>query len=103
MTHLLAGAGAGSTAAIITNPFDVTKTLLNTQEPVFEKRKMSGLLPAVSTIYRSNGWRGFFKGISARVGIAAPGTAISWGVYEAFKHALGADDLDSSACCSNHA
>lgn len=103
MTHLLAGAGAGSTAAVITNPFDVTKTLLNTQEPVFEKRKMSGLLPAFQTIYRTNGWRGFFKGISARVGIAAPGTAISWGVYEGFKHVLGATDLDSSSCCSNHA
>jgi hypothetical protein len=30
-THLVAGGGAGAFAAAITNPFDVTKTLLNTQ------------------------------------------------------------------------
>ena len=30
-THLLSGGGAGAFAAAITNPFDVTKTLLNTQ------------------------------------------------------------------------
>lgn len=52
MAHLLAGAGAGTTAAIFTNPFDVTKTLLNTQEPIFERQKMSGLIPAFKTVYK---------------------------------------------------
>ncbi len=31
-THLIAGAGAGGLAAAVTTPFDVAKTLLNTQE-----------------------------------------------------------------------
>ena len=31
VTHMLSGAGAGALAAAVTTPFDVAKTLLNTQ------------------------------------------------------------------------
>eukprot|EP00038_Savillea_parva_P007021 m.167341 g.167341 ORF g.167341 m.167341 type:complete len:307 (+) comp12812_c0_seq1:282-1202(+) len=89
VAHLLSGGGAGAVAGAITNPFDVTKTLLNTQEPWFERRRMSSMLSAVQTIKAESGWAGFSKGITARMMITAPGTAISWLVYEFFKHSLG--------------
>jgi hypothetical protein len=38
---------------------------------------------AMRTIYTDAGWGGYFKGMTARMAIAAPGTAISWVVYVA--------------------
>lgn len=98
-THLVAGAGAGTLAAAVTTPFDVAKTLLNTQEEcpgasaakqatLTGRRYVSGLMSAMSTVYAYNGLAGFSKGISARVCFAAPATAISWSVYEFLKHML---------------
>ena len=49
---MIAGACAGALAAGVTNPFDVTKTLLNTQEPLLENRRIAGVVQAFQTIYR---------------------------------------------------
>eukprot|EP00040_Diaphanoeca_grandis_P031824 m.191289 g.191289 ORF g.191289 m.191289 type:complete len:316 (-) comp32423_c0_seq1:140-1087(-) len=98
-THLAAGAGAGAVAAAITNPFDVMKTLLNTQEKGIEKSHMDGVRSAFRTIHQVSGWRGFAKGMSARVTMAAPGTAVSWCVYEFFKHTLHTDLDQPQTCC----
>lgn len=48
----------------------------------------SGLSDAVKIIYRTEGYRGFFKGIMPRTIFQVPGTAVSWSVYEYFKHRL---------------
>lgn len=48
----------------------------------------SGLSDAVKIIYRTEGYRGFFKGILPRTVFQIPGTAVSWSVYEYFKHRL---------------
>eukprot|EP00051_Salpingoeca_urceolata_P009080 m.111422 g.111422 ORF g.111422 m.111422 type:complete len:322 (+) comp16116_c1_seq2:374-1339(+) len=97
-THLVAGAVAGCVAAAATMPFDVAKTLLNTQEQcpgsraardtLAGRRYVRGLFAALSTIHRLSGPSGFFKGVSARILFTAPATAISWSVYEFFKHWL---------------
>merc|ERR1712127_451307 len=50
--------------------------------------RASGLTDAVKIIYRTEGYRGFFKGIMPRTVFQVPGTAISWSVYEYFKHRL---------------
>jgi solute carrier family 25 iron transporter 28/37 len=93
-THFIAGAGAGALAAAITTPFDVAKTLLNTQEVTGSGRTyMTGLPTAMRTIYSVGGLSGFAKGLTARVAFTAPAAAISWSVYEFFKHTLvNADD-----------
>lgn len=98
-THMLSGAGAGAVASAITNPFDVAKTLLNTQEPLMERQRISGIKPAFAAIYERAGLRGFANGITARVVMAAPATAVSWTVYEFFKHALPTETMNSSKDC----
>lgn len=50
--------------------------------------RASGLGDAVKIIYRSEGYRGFFKGLLPRTIFQVPGTAVSWSVYEYFKHRL---------------
>lgn len=100
-SHLLAGATAGGVAAALTTPLDVAKTLLNTQEKnvVLEKALksssnvkgtpvVSGMVHALKTIYRLRGFTGYFRGVSARVIYQMPSCAISWSVYEFFKHYL---------------
>jgi len=92
-THLIAGAAAGGIAAAVTSPFDVAKTLLNTQEQcvVMEcnnTKNITGMVNALRTIYNMHGVLGFFRGMRARVIFQMPSTAVSWSVYEFFKYSL---------------
>lgn len=83
---MVAGAAAGATAAAVTTPLDVCKTLLNTQEDGVGKTK--GLIAAASKVYKAAGMSGFFKGMQARVLYQMPATAICWSTYEFFKYLL---------------
>lgn len=95
-THIAAGGIAGATAAAITTPLDVAKTLLNTQETcaVCEvprqnaKVFVSGMMNALKLVYKLEGVRGYFRGIQARIIYQMPSCAICWSVYEFFKHHL---------------
>lgn len=90
--HFIAGATAGAVASTATMPLDVCKTLLNTQEAGVLRRvqqtEIVGLVGAARTIYRVTGFNGYFQGLRARVLYQMPSTAISWSVYEFFKHYL---------------
>ena len=92
ISHLVSGGIAGGVAAGLTNPLDVCKTLLNTQESKAllksQQEQINGLVKAAKTIFRLQGTRGFFHGVSARVINQIPSTAISWTIYEFFKHIL---------------
>ncbi|CAG9864888.1 unnamed protein product [Phyllotreta striolata] len=83
-SHVISGGMAGGVAAAATNPFDVCRTLINTQE----SKEAVGLLKAIEIVYRRTGMRGFFSGVSARVLHLAPSTAICWSIYEFFKYFL---------------
>ena len=48
----------------------------------------NGLRDAVLVIYRLEGLKGFFKGVMPRTIFQIPGTAVSWSIYEYFKHYL---------------
>lgn len=87
--HVISGAAAGATAAALTTPLDVCKTLLNTQEGT----KTSGLLQAINIVYRLGGIGGFFRGVQARIMYTMPSTAICWSTYEFFKYLLGATEM----------
>jgi solute carrier family 25 iron transporter 28/37 len=92
VSHMLSGAGAGAFASAVTNPLDVAKTLLNTRsqhKELASEQRISGMLTAMTTIYKTHGVRGYYKGITARILYQMPSTAICWSVYEFFKHFLG--------------
>lgn len=82
--HITSGALAGAIAAAATTPLDVCKTLLNTQKGV----QVRGLTDAIRKVYRLGGFRGFFRGLQARVLFQIPATAICWSSYESFKYVL---------------
>ncbi|KAG0726431.1 Mitoferrin-1 [Chionoecetes opilio] len=90
--HIIAGGAAGGVAAALTTPLDMCKTVLNTQETSallhLQQSRVVGLTGALRTIYLMNGLPGFFKGMHARILYQMPGTAISWSIYELFKHQL---------------
>jgi solute carrier family 25 iron transporter 28/37 len=87
LIHCLSGAIAGGTAAFMTTPLDVTKTLLQTRglSSCVEIRSCGSLVDAAKIIYKREGLKGFTRGSLARVIAHMPSTAISWTVYEYFK------------------
>lgn len=92
LSHMLSGAGAGGVAAAITTPLDVAKTFLNTYEQrtgIGSDEKVRGMFKALVKIYQVSGFRGYFRGLSARVIYQVPSTALCWSVYELFKQILG--------------
>lgn len=56
---------------------------------------VNGLRDAARVIYRLEGPKGFFKGVMPRTVFQIPGTAVSWSVYEYFKHSLQKTDVDN--------
>jgi len=89
--HIISGGLAGGAAAWLTTPFDVCKTLLNTQPTLSEgqsKQAVRGLGNSLRLIYATSGFRGFFKGSIPRMLTIMPSTAICWWVYEMFKFNL---------------
>ena len=97
-SHILAGGIAGGLAAALTNPLDVCKTLINTQEhgATLWEGTITGFRKATRTVYKLQGVRGFFKGLVARVLFVAPGTAIAWTGYEFVKYViLGVKDSEN--------
>jgi len=99
--HAVSGGMAGAVAATITMPWDVMKTLLNTQEANvltrLNTKRVSGILDAFRTVRGVAGWAGFYKGWRARVIYQAPSTAISWCVYESFKYYLKEDSAKTGS------
>ncbi|EDQ87313.1 uncharacterized protein MONBRDRAFT_37999 [Monosiga brevicollis MX1] len=98
--HFVAGAFAGGLAAAVTTPLDVCKTYLNTNEQcrgakvagdAVSSNFLTGAVIAARNLYRRDGWIGFTRGWAARMMFTAPAGAISWSVYEAFKHFIQHD------------
>eukprot|EP01112_Ceratiomyxa_fruticulosa_P004247 TRINITY_DN146_c0_g1_i1.p1 TRINITY_DN146_c0_g1~~TRINITY_DN146_c0_g1_i1.p1 ORF type:complete len:302 (-),score=31.49 TRINITY_DN146_c0_g1_i1:27-932(-) len=86
LNHLAAGGGAGAVAGAITNPFDVARTRLQTQGEMLKGQKYyTGFINALTKIYKEEGWRGFARGIKARMFFHSTSAAICWSVYEYVK------------------
>lgn len=103
-TFLTAGALSGAMAAALTTPLDVVKTRLQTQgmtraktstgelhgAPQKFKVRYRGFSDAFLAVYRTEGTRGFFRGIGPRILQTGPSCALSWCAYESAKHFLQA-------------
>ncbi|CAA7260318.1 unnamed protein product [Cyclocybe aegerita] len=88
--HLLIGAIAGTSAQIITYPLEVIRRiqqagghgLSNSNQPL-------GVCHTMSTIWRLNGWRGYYVGLGIGLIKQVPMHSISLSVWQAAKTVLG--------------
>ncbi|GET02232.1 mitochondrial thiamine pyrophosphate carrier 1 [Rhizophagus clarus] len=76
------GAVCGTTATIVTYPFDLLRTRFAAQG---EKRIYKGLRHAVKQIYAQEGYRGFYRGVTASVVQIIPYMGLMFGSYELLK------------------
>lgn len=84
--NLLAGAGAGATALSITYPLDFAHTRLAADVGYGTAgRQFSGVKNVISTIYRSDGLRGLYKGFGASIQGIIVHRALYFGMYDSFK------------------
>ncbi|KAI9365465.1 mitochondrial carrier domain-containing protein [Zopfochytrium polystomum] len=106
--HALAGAGSGLIAAVIVTPLDVTKVRLQNQviltSPTLSggaprnytpsspppPPKYRGTLPTLKLIWREEGLRGLFSGLTPSVLAYLPDRAIWFSMYHECKVAFGA-------------
>lgn len=90
LTHVIAGGLAGGVAAGVTTPLDVAKTLLQTRgsSEVAEIRNARGMMDAFRIIWKTEGFKGFTRGLSPRVLTFMPSNALCWLSYEFFKAAI---------------
>lgn len=85
--QFISGACAGALAGFASNPLDVIKTRLQTQQ-VAAGALRQGPHSIVQQILSQEGWRGLFRGTSARMMYFTPSAAISWTIYESMKRWL---------------
>lgn len=76
----LAGAITGGVGSVVGNPFDVMKTLAQTN-----KEKSVPLAAMVGDLYKNQGIAGFYRGVEANVMRACVLNATKMGVYDLSK------------------
>jgi solute carrier family 25 iron transporter 28/37 len=86
IAHILAGGGAGSISAAITNPMDVAKTRLQTGHDA--GNKYTGMINALHTIWKEEGLRGYTRGIQPRIALHSVSSSLCWFTYEMMKYLL---------------
>lgn len=91
LVHCIAGGMAGASAAAVTTPLDVVKTVLQTKglfSPSETAGKLNSFMDGVRYIYNMNGMSGFARGMRPRIVANMPSTAICWTSYEMAKFYL---------------
>lgn len=95
--HFVSAGVSGVIASAATQPLDVVKTRLQTQEilrdmardgKITSEARYRGLASTFSSILREEGIRGLYRGTVPRMVFAAPSSAMCWGTYEAGKAVL---------------
>lgn len=82
--HLIAGATAGMTATLILHPMDVVKLRFAVQDGIHSTPKYSSIPNAFSTIYKQEGFRGLYRGVTPNIW----GAGSSWGLYFFFYNSI---------------
>ncbi|CUA69297.1 Mitochondrial folate transporter/carrier [Rhizoctonia solani] len=83
MTNLIASAEASAITALLTNPIWVVKVRIFTTKPG-QPGAYRGLWDGLSSIYRTEGWRGLYRGTSLALFSVSNG-AIQFVAYEELK------------------
>lgn len=83
--HLLAASQAGAMTLVLTNPIWVVKTRLCLQYGSGEKQQYAGMLDTLVKIYKTEGFRGYYKGFLPGLFGVSHG-AIQFMTYEEMKN-----------------
>lgn len=75
------GCAAGSSAAVSVNPADVVKTRLQMLKTGSGERSYNGIVDAITSIWKEEGPKAFFKGAGPRAIVIAPLFGIAQMVY----------------------
>ncbi|EED20632.1 mitochondrial RNA splicing protein, putative [Talaromyces stipitatus ATCC 10500] len=86
--NMLAGAIAGIAEHSVMYPVDLLKTRMQILQSTISG-PYSGITNALSNIYRIEGWRTLWKGVSSVIVGAGPAHAIYFGTYEVVKELVG--------------
>lgn len=89
--YFLSAGLSGALAAFITQPLDIIKTRLQTQDVVPSQPPSAGLSGVLKVLYEDGGVRGFYRGVHMRMLMFIPSSALSWGTYEFAKNMLASD------------
>lgn len=97
-SSFVAGAIAGSMAALLTAPFDVAKTRRqmylkkdDLDQALVKSNRERSLWRVMRVIYQHEGWSGLMAGVGARVAKVAPSCAIMISTYELGKFYFNKD------------
>ncbi|XP_075585469.1 solute carrier family 25 member 32 isoform X2 [Dermatophagoides farinae] len=83
--HLVAGISGGVASTLALHPLDLLKVRLAVNDgQVATRPQYSGLINAVTTIFRQEGVRGFYRGVTPNCW----GAGTSWGLYFLFYNAI---------------
>ncbi|CAE6467724.1 unnamed protein product [Rhizoctonia solani] len=82
-THIIAAMTAGASGTIATSPLWVIKTRFMTQPP--DESQYKHTWDAFRTIYRSEGWRAFYRGLFPSL-LGVTHVAVQFPLYEQLKH-----------------
>eukprot|EP01080_Neovahlkampfia_damariscottae_P007218 gene7218-11534_t len=81
--NFLSGASSGMISAIVTNPIDVVKTRI--QANLHKSDEYSSTIQSIKTIFKKDGFEGFFRGVVPRSARIAPASAIMISTFELSK------------------
>ncbi|KAJ2491914.1 hypothetical protein IWW37_001886 [Coemansia sp. RSA 2050] len=88
LVHVLSAMGAGGTTSLVTNPIWVLKSRFMTQS-AFTEYRYNSMWHAVQVIQRTEGWRGFYKGLGSSL-LGVTHVAVQFPLYEHLKRWLSA-------------
>jgi len=92
---LLAGGAAGAIGQTTAYPLDIVRRRMQVG-PVLEEasglRGKAGFKQTAKHVFRTQGWRGFFVGLSIGYLKVVPMNSISFAVWVGMKRVLGLDD-----------
>lgn len=86
----VSGAVAGTAATTVTYPFDLLRTRFAAQGT---ERVYDGILASLREITRTEGYKGFFRGLSAAISQIVPSMGLFFAFYEGLKPPLNSISL----------
>jgi hypothetical protein len=86
---MVAGAGAGLVASVVTCPLDVLKTSLQASSVAAGSAEYEGVQKTAGRIWRQAGVRGFYRGLGPTLAGYLPTWGIYFTVYDLIKERMG--------------